>query len=227
MLLLPALFLLLCHVHMNLNISSSWLHWSSTQYCQFSTGKRFHQMRSTPSNLKVTNISFKCSYFPMCLPQPVSISRFLFKASSRLECANPPPLIALDPLFSKFCAVRSRASQWKRRPQFQLPNCCSKPPPLFWVSKSAPAESETLTPLFWNLHAVHRMTHPRNHPPAPFTASKPPPLFWVFKPSPSDHSRPFVFSNFHSVSRMASPQKRPPASRDKAGVSLSWCPPGL
>ena len=171
--------------------------------------------------------SFKCSYFPMCLPQPVSISRFLFKASSRLECANPPPLIALDPLFSKFCAVRSRASQWKRRPQFQLPNCCSKPPPLFWVSKSAPAESETLTPLFWNLHAVHRMTHPRNHPPAPFTASKPPPLFWVFKPSPTDHSRPFVFSNFHSVSRMASPQKRPPASRDKAGVSLSWCPPGL
>ena len=37
-----ALFLLLCHSHMNLNIQNSWPAWSSTYRWQFSTCNRFH-----------------------------------------------------------------------------------------------------------------------------------------------------------------------------------------
>ena len=49
-----ALFLLLCHFHMNLNIQNSWPHWSSTYRWQFSTSNHFHVKWST--NPRVTSI---------------------------------------------------------------------------------------------------------------------------------------------------------------------------
>ena len=39
---LQALFLLLCHFHINLNMQNWWPPWSSTYYWQFSTGNHLH-----------------------------------------------------------------------------------------------------------------------------------------------------------------------------------------
>ena len=77
---LCALFLLLCHFHMNLNIQNSWPYWSSTYRWKFSTGNHFHVKWST--NPRVTSILPTASISLCALP-----GRFQL----RYYCSKLPP----------------------------------------------------------------------------------------------------------------------------------------
>ena len=60
-----ALFLLLCHFHMNHNIQNAWSSRSSTYTCQSSNSKHYHKYGST---IPKVNHIFSSNYIPLCSP---------------------------------------------------------------------------------------------------------------------------------------------------------------
>ena len=86
---LQALFLLLCHFHMNLNMQNSWPNWLSTYCWQFSTGNHLHVKWST--NPRVTSILpaaifSLCALSLHCPPWSISIARLFFEVSISIFC---------------------------------------------------------------------------------------------------------------------------------------------